>query len=729
MGNRLFSSLRRFWSHVRRDKTVHDRKAGADRGKANTAIKAAGTEGIECREESVVPQASRILDETGTSGNLFSESSNIHIRALLLVPAHCHLQRRLLVNCPPPPQPPLGIDHESSVLYADSEANEAFTLSSSSNHDHLSQPPTDSEIYARQLLPKLNGYPLWNPDVSWEKQKRSVSIGDVGYIDIDGRFHYLFNILYPADDPRNGPHRVPPTFEPLSNLNLGTHTHKYPNQYGLGAFVCSPQIEVRSLHPKDIQSDSRFWDISQWLVDGLIPEEVGYGYRITGKRSEGAILILPDGAARTDFLDEDRFEEYAYKNAISWYIYANGQLGRCIGGNSLMLVTGLDKAKTWGVASYTCSEPNTVQMDFVPGIRAATKYRFRNVGSATANTGPTRTPSDAQDQCVFVRGIRVAVRERGLHVDARSMKSMSSQEVLYRSKSTPFRYHFIDEDHWVVVPDQAGQQDLQLKTTLRPPYHPAAVINEHLLNSYPEIDTAVTHDKQWFGLLGDGEDIMPDDQELIGRLERKFDVVPIPSGPESVFCSSTCDLGAQRSKGTNRVRLVPKTSPREDNNSGTASSREIMGNTPASQDEAVFSDLMRTSLVSLPPSSREAIPSHSQNESGEPNPSSTSQPDPEFWLFEETVPVDIDQESSTSSSTSSTDRESTRQTPDTEMGLHQLGFLEGTDPLLEMAFFELAPGVLSDADRKMIRAPTSGWSSLPDFHLQCQSGSRWPARD
>jgi hypothetical protein len=80
----------------------------------------------------------------------------------------------------------------------------------------LAEPSPPSEVYARLLLPKRHGYPLFiaEPDDSLplEYRTKGTSIGDVGIITPDGSFDFAFNICVPADDPVNC-YRVPDGFE------------------------------------------------------------------------------------------------------------------------------------------------------------------------------------------------------------------------------------------------------------------------------------------------------------------------------------------------------------------------------------------------------------------------------------------------------------------------------------------------------------------------------------
>ena len=54
----------------------------------------------------------------------------------------------------------------------------------------LSLPLSDAEVYARQLLLKRHGYPLWYPEpygYSVVYRTKGVRIGDVGYVCYPGR--------------------------------------------------------------------------------------------------------------------------------------------------------------------------------------------------------------------------------------------------------------------------------------------------------------------------------------------------------------------------------------------------------------------------------------------------------------------------------------------------------------------------------------------------------------
>jgi len=81
----------------------------------------------------------------------------------------------------------------------------------------------DSEVYARLLLRKRRGFPLWLPqphqNLPSEYRRNGVNIGDVGIVTSGGIFDFLFNICLPSNHPING-NRVPDGFRPLETPEI-----------------------------------------------------------------------------------------------------------------------------------------------------------------------------------------------------------------------------------------------------------------------------------------------------------------------------------------------------------------------------------------------------------------------------------------------------------------------------------------------------------------------------
>ncbi|ESK91075.1 hypothetical protein Moror_9596 [Moniliophthora roreri MCA 2997] len=408
-----------------------------------------------------------------------------------------------------------------------------FTGSSSKtmNGDADIAPYSGSDMYMRMLLPKKKGYPLWNPGVSEnlpdEYRKYGVSIGDVGTIDEEGGFEYFFNILRPANHPFNRAGGVPVGFTPLS-VDPGTKKRSYPP----GTHIAHPESDI---YRTQLGLGYHEFEMSRQLEAALrarkIPPEFGYGFQFDVNSTEGAILILPEGGTREDILNEDAFDDYAAKNAISWYSHVNGTLGRRLGGNSLILVTGVDKTVAWGAASFSHAVKGTVCMTMVPNAHTQSKYWFNSVSCATAHSGPPRNnlkeanhleDDDIPDQCVFMRGIRVSVRSPVLRMASRmsvqtdSLQKLGADDILYQSSFIPYQGSGTASPEFVTT-SQVPPKSL--------PYHPLAVINEHLLDKHPDADVVVTHDRHWWTLIEDEEADLPSETELLRRVEEEYSVV------------------------------------------------------------------------------------------------------------------------------------------------------------------------------------------------------------
>jgi hypothetical protein len=110
----------------------------------------------------------------------------------------------------------------------------------------LSPAESASNAYARFLLPKSIGYPLWFPEPSNyppEYQRKGIGVGDLGYITFDGHFDFLFNICLPSNHPIN--YQAPPEFQPLE-FNEESDVITTPQIYMPGKFIASESIQMKS---------------------------------------------------------------------------------------------------------------------------------------------------------------------------------------------------------------------------------------------------------------------------------------------------------------------------------------------------------------------------------------------------------------------------------------------------------------------------------------------------
>jgi hypothetical protein len=124
--------------------------------------------------------------------------------------------------------------------------------------------------------------------------------------------------------------------------------------------------------------------------------------------------VLPEGAHRQDLLKEQLFLRAALENAQKWYDYARGQ-GRRLSNGSIYLITGCDKAKSWGLAAYAdlCGQTDVsikLMAMQISGLRTMYRYQWEKQGSIEGRVVRNEPPR-LRNQCVFARGYRISLRE------------------------------------------------------------------------------------------------------------------------------------------------------------------------------------------------------------------------------------------------------------------------------------------------------------------------------
>lgn len=102
----------------------------------------------------------------------------------------------------------------------------------------------------------------------------------------------------------------------------------------------------------------------------------------------------------------------------SWYCYTNGERGREARNGDLRLVVGCDKAKAWGMATFSRSSSTaqtSFRLDFKPLEQTGRSYKWEYSGIAEGRTGPSirettdlRLSGEPEDitftnQCLFIR--------------------------------------------------------------------------------------------------------------------------------------------------------------------------------------------------------------------------------------------------------------------------------------------------------------------------------------
>ncbi|KIK52188.1 hypothetical protein GYMLUDRAFT_50052 [Collybiopsis luxurians FD-317 M1] len=379
------------------------------------------------------------------------------------------------------------------------------------------------EDYVRLLLTQKKGYPLWNPRPGdWLPpvyKEAGVRIGDVGIVTEFGEFDYLFNVCLPPDDPVNAG-RVPENFKHIEGIDICDVSWS-TQEYGPGAYVASKASPFNRARLEGLR------------IPG-VPEEIGTGISWRSSITRGALLILPEGGKSENYPHLSKFYQLAAECAHSWYDFVNGPLARGVRNNSIYLVTGCDKARAWGVASFTDAPADSVSLDFVPRLtqNGAREYWFRNCDFAASSSGTSHDTNPAG--CVFLRGFKVAVRS------SQFTRRQSNFQVAYISKleadelpptrveSPPTMWQWLSHYMGLTIFSRmfserrnfisASSDHDEYDSTKYQIYHPSDVINKCILNKYKEVDIAITHDNEWAFVIETDDVNMPEDKELFHRM-------------------------------------------------------------------------------------------------------------------------------------------------------------------------------------------------------------------
>jgi hypothetical protein len=168
---------------------------------------------------------------------------------------------------------------------------------------------------------------------------------------------------------------------------------------------------------------------SHHLLHRFLPLGLGAVVEVSTSSKATAILLLPDGASRTNLRCLQIFRDYALKHAQRWYTFVNGDLGRMLDSGELYLVTGVDKSTSWSVAALeNNAEGCEVSLKLKPayaasvgsgggtGAGASCAWEWECT-SSFVNSGPRRGDEEeawTDNQTVFLRGFKVAVRSTPL---------------------------------------------------------------------------------------------------------------------------------------------------------------------------------------------------------------------------------------------------------------------------------------------------------------------------
>jgi hypothetical protein len=129
---------------------------------------------------------------------------------------------------------------------------------------------------------------------------------------------------------------------------------------------------------------------------------------------KGAVLALPHGAHLEKLENLASMRQYAAKHAESWYKYVNETRGRGLVNGSLYLITGCEKAKSWGMASFhDVSLQHEFPISFRPTTDAEAGYRYRWQGAHFRHKHADSPPVDGTplNQTTFIHAFAISLCE------------------------------------------------------------------------------------------------------------------------------------------------------------------------------------------------------------------------------------------------------------------------------------------------------------------------------
>ncbi|KAG9225991.1 hypothetical protein CCMSSC00406_0009088 [Pleurotus cornucopiae] len=424
----------------------------------------------------------------------------------------------------------------------------------------------DSQTYARQLLVKRHGYPLWIPEPFGHSpiyRTKGVRIGDVGYVTQDGGFQTLFNIRAPKGHPINR-RGVPEGFQqvPLDAQDIGhVHFHR-PNSAVVSTF-----------------QEERAFSVGACAVELQTNVGAGAAMEYTWSSTEGAVLHLPDGASRINIhAKQTHFQQQAAKHAEAWYRFAVTE-GFNISNGSLYLITGCDKTNSWMVGAFSSSSTTSgLQVKLRIGVaqgQASYNYSWTRHIPVTHRTGPliddTTAVCDLVDlerddelfavdaprgnnQCAFIRGTKIKLKEnifrhllkipttgisplehaseddirRNAFPDPASFpawfgkgEGKGKAKALEAHQSSDHEREGHDRESGDDPPSSSDNVSLEEVPGPCENYHPSKPIADFMLEKYPHAKVAIVNDKDWMDLIDENDRLWPTNDELLLRFQSR----------------------------------------------------------------------------------------------------------------------------------------------------------------------------------------------------------------
>ncbi|KAJ6487772.1 hypothetical protein C8R45DRAFT_1213800 [Mycena sanguinolenta] len=334
------------------------------------------------------------------------------------------------------------------------------SVSSRASTTSILQPPCDgysrSATYCRHLLEQQRGFPLFVPGPEHlppESQTTGVSIGDVGQVTPEGMFDVFFNIFLSRDHPINVD--APQDFTPLAGYD----------DYGVISSNFPP-----GPHVSGVSATAR--------IDETV-EFPGGDFTSSCHGPDGAILCLPNGSRMERLRNVQAIRRYAAANAESWYRYVEGTLGSRLVNGELYLITGCEKASSWGITTFHgLSAQNRFPVSFGP---VGDNYAYRWKGP---HCHRKQADGSRPNQTLFIHGFKLFVAKRLFGVEVRRSGGFLQVRVFGGRKENGQGPALGDGLAIEVAP-------------IGKIWHPSEAISSAIFQKVPEATVVIIHDDDW----------------------------------------------------------------------------------------------------------------------------------------------------------------------------------------------------------------------------------------
>ncbi|KAF7345994.1 Pleiotropic drug resistance ABC transporter protein [Mycena venus] len=480
-----------------------------------------------------------------------------------------------------------------------------------------------SKVYCTEMLRQDRGFPLYQPapqeSLPEESQRHGVLIGDVGTVTPEGIFDFFFNIFLPPEHPINA-NNTPEGFLPMQPAYNSRDVTKV--QYDPGNYISSPTV--------------RRQDCDASFPDG------GFLFHCNGP--EGAVLALPHGAYQLKLQNLNKLRGYVTKHAASWYKYIYDSLGRELANGDLYLITGHEKAPSWGMASYYANDQK-FSLTFKADSNNPTQHRWVGVEGQTNPSQPkcyNRPLGDVDilNQTVFLHGWTISLgtglwnrlfgtvtvktssladfkwwlnRHGGFHVAGpQGWLFLLWPFNFWRASGPTGGRHLAEQNGEVVLSDFPPTSKV---------CNPAQLINEYIIRKSPNATVVITHDDDWCKIFGDDSEITTpsdflqriDDQFTIAEEDDATFLVPKAANLKSSAMGSTRTLVSEIQRSMHSSRFLEPDSPTMRLKKGVrwklTVDDYVTRNTPESWTSPLsfFSEASTTALI-LPPPPNQDLP-------------------------------------------------------------------------------------------------------------------------